>query len=201
MTAYAAPGTPPRPAATALAQGVSRPLVWVARGAALTLVPSGLWRVAVAVGVPSGFQPGSSLHVDHFPGVMSFALVGLSVFAECLGLLSLGLVQRWGEVVPHWIPWLGGRRILPLAAVLPAALGAFAVMAITIPGAWRWDDAMADPDAPTGVTAWVMTAAYAPLVLWGPLLAVATAAYWRRRRVHGRGRRKITGTGLRAGAE
>lgn len=180
-TASAMP-IPPRPAATDPAEGVSRPLVWVARAAALTLVPSGLWRLAVAVGVPSGFKPGNPLHVDHFPGPTSFYLVGLTLFAECLGLLSLGLVQRWGEVLPHWVPWLGGRGIPPLAAVIPASVGAAAVTLITFPGLWRWDDAMAAADAPTGTAAWVMTFCYAPLVLWGPLLAVVTVAYWRRRR-------------------
>ncbi|WP_091105583.1 hypothetical protein [Micromonospora citrea] len=29
---------------------------------------------------------------------------------------------------------------------------------------------------------WVMTLCYAPLLLWGPLLAVVTFAYYRRRR-------------------
>ncbi|MET9465384.1 hypothetical protein ABZY44_11290 [Streptomyces sp. NPDC006544] len=169
-------------AATAPAAGVSRPLRWIAKGAALTLLPSGLWRIGIAFGIPSGFKAGDLLHADNFPGPTSFYLIGLSIFAECVGLLSLGLVQRWGEVMPYWVPLLGGRRIPPLAAVLPAALGAAAVTLITVDGALRWDGAMAGPTAPTGAAYWVMTAAYAPLVLWGPLLAIVTVAYWRRRR-------------------
>ncbi|MEW2412245.1 hypothetical protein AB0953_00720 [Streptomyces sp. NPDC046866] len=178
----AATPVPPRRACTDPAEGVTRPLVWVARAAALTLVPSGLWRVAIAFGAPSGFKPGNPLHVDHFPGPTSLYLVGLSLFAECLGLLSLGLVQRWGEVLPQWVPWLGGRSVPPLAAVIPASLGALAVTAITFAGAWTWDAEMSAADAPTGVAAWVMSFCYAPLVLWGPLLAVLTVAYGRRRR-------------------
>lgn len=187
MTATTATATLPRlrAAATAPAEGVSRPLRWIAKGAALTLLPSGLWRVGIAFGIPSGFKAGNLLHVDNFPGPMSFYLIGLSVFAECVGLLSLGLVQRWGEVMPHWVPVLGGRRIPLLAAVLPAAVGAAAVTLITVDGAFRWDTAMAGPGAPTGTAYWVMTAAYAPLVLWGPLLAIVTVAYWRRRRTQG----------------
>ncbi|MFE5809913.1 hypothetical protein [Streptomyces sp. NPDC056491] len=164
---------------------VSRPIRWAAHAAALTLAPSGLWRVAIAVGIPVGWGAGSGLEAELFPGRWSFYLVALSLFAEGLGLLSLGLVQRWGEVVPRWIPWLGGRRIPTLVAVVPAALGAVAVTLVTVLAAFHWSTSMAAPGAPTGAGWWLMTFCYAPLVLWGPLLAVVTVAYWRRRRIHG----------------
>ncbi|MFE2308908.1 hypothetical protein [Streptomyces sp. NPDC059411] len=167
--------------------GVSRTARWAAKGAALTLVPTGVWRTAVALGMPSGFKEGDLLHAGNFPSRYSFYLIGLSVFAELIGLLALGLVQRWGEVLPPWVPWLGGRRIPPLAAVVPAATGAALVTVIAVAGALRWNSPhnMGDALAPTGPALWVMNACYLPLLLWGPLLAVATAAYWRRRRLHG----------------
>lgn len=40
-------------------------------------------------------------------------------------------------------------------------------------------------DAPKGGSAWLMTACYVPLPAWGPLLAVVTVAYCRRRRAAG----------------
>ncbi|MFD8630585.1 hypothetical protein [Streptomyces sp. NPDC059533] len=171
--------------ATSTVPGVSRPVGWAAHAAALTLLPSGLWRIAIAVGIDVGWGPGSGLEAELFPGVWSFYLVGLSVFAECLGLLTLGLVQRWGEVLPGWVPWLGNRRIPPLAAVVPAALGATAVTTFGVLGLFTWGSNMADANAPTGADWWLMTLCYAPLVLWGPLLGVVTAAYWRRRRLLG----------------
>ncbi|MCX5012803.1 hypothetical protein OG765_17690 [Streptomyces sp. NBC_00555] len=167
------------------APAVSRPIRWAAHAAALTLLPSGLWRVAIAVGIPVGWGAGSGLEAELFPGVWSFYLVALSAFAEGLGLLTLGLVQRWGEVVPSWIPRLGGRRIPPLAAVIPAALGATIVTLTGVLGIFNWSANMAAPGSPTGSYWWLMTLCYAPLLLWGPLLAVVTAAYWRRRRIHG----------------
>lgn len=172
----AATGSRPEPV-------VSRPIRLAATAAALTLVPSGLWRIAVALGVPSGFAEGDPLHAANFPGALSFYLIGLSVVAELIGLLSLGLVRGWGEVLPAWVPWLGGRRIPVLAAVVPAALGATAVTLISVFGALTWNspDTMGSPSAPTGTAYWVMTLCYAPLLLWGPLLAVATTAYYRRR--------------------
>ncbi|MFB6616291.1 hypothetical protein ACFCV9_19125 [Streptomyces sp. NPDC056367] len=171
--------------ATSTVPGVSRAVNRAAHAAALTLLPSGLWRIAMAVGIDVGWGPGSGLEPELFPGVWSLYLVGLSVFAECLGLLTLGLVQRWGEVLPGWVPWLGGRRIPPLAAVVPAALGAAAVTVTGVMGLFTWGSNMTEAYAPAGGHWWLMTLCYAPLVLWGPLLAVVTAAYWRRRRLHG----------------
>lgn len=173
------PAEPPTPAPV-----VSRPLRWAAHAAALTLVPSGLWRCAMAFGWPTGFAADSELHHSHFPAAESFYLIGLSLVAEALGLLTIGLIRPWGERAPRWLPYLGGRR-LPVALVAgPAALGAAAVTALAVLGAFSWNaaDSMGDPSAPDGGAYWVMTLAYAPLLAWGPLLAVVTAAYVRRRR-------------------
>lgn len=99
-------------------------------------------------------------------------------------LLTLGLIQPWGERVPHWIPCQGGRRIPVAVAATPAALGVVAITAVTVLGAWprNGSENMGDPSAPDGGLYWVMTLTYLPLLDWGPLLAVVTAAYVRRRR-------------------
>ncbi|GLV87748.1 hypothetical protein Slala03_74370 [Streptomyces lavendulae subsp. lavendulae] len=56
-----------------------------------------------------------------------------------------GLVSRWGEAVPHWVPFLGGRRVAPLAAVIPAALRGPALVAMfdLYPLAWMGGQAPA----------------------------------------------------------
>ncbi|WP_405979701.1 hypothetical protein [Streptomyces sp. NBC_00158] len=187
MTTLTAPApTVSGVSAVSVVPGVSRPVRWAAKAAALTLLPSGLWRVLIAVGIPVGWGAGDALHSDNFPGIGSLYLIALSTFAECLGLLTLGLVQRWGEEVPRWIPRLGGRRIPPLVAVVPAALGAAAVTAITVLSAFAWNaNFTQSPTAPSGAAYWFMTLCYAPLLLWGPLLAFVTAAYWRRRALRG----------------
>ncbi|MFH9297258.1 hypothetical protein [Streptomyces sp. NPDC017520] len=162
---------------------VPRSVRLAAHAAALTLAPSGLWRIAIALGWDSGFTD-EVLGPENFPGEGSPYLIGLSLFAEALGLLTLGLVQRWGEELPRWVPVLGGRRIPVSAAVIPASLGAAFVTFITFTGAFGWNDAdnMGAVGSPDGAHYWLMTACYLPLLAWGPLLAVVTVAYYRRRR-------------------
>jgi len=104
---------------------------------------------------------------------------------------AVGLVSTWGEVVPRWIPVLRGRRVPTLAAVIPGALGAAALtllwtwMAVTMSLGLRIDGRPQAAAAPVSFGDWkglVAVAAYAPLLVWGPLLAAVTISYWRRRR-------------------
>ncbi|NUS74167.1 MAG: hypothetical protein HOQ05_12275 [Corynebacteriales bacterium] len=156
--------------------------IWAATAAALAPLPSGLWRIAGACGVPLGFS-------DDVLGDLSLGsreslyMIALSVFAEALGFLALGLVRNWGELFPRWIPVAGGRRVPISAAVVPAALGALVLTMLGVFGIFGWNNAdnMGHPDAPNGVAYWVMTLCYSPLVLWGPMLAIATIGYYARR--------------------
>jgi hypothetical protein len=149
----------------------------------LTTLPSGLWRIPIALGFSMGMlDDGRPVHMH---GWESVYVVGLSVVAEGAALLTLGLVRPWGERVPRWFPVIHGRRIPPMAVVVPAALGALALAAI-------WGYAFRDFGSLDGIEytheAWrvLLVACYAPLILWAPLLAAVTWAYWRRRRIEGR---------------
>jgi hypothetical protein len=157
-------------------------VVLAAHAVPLTVVPSGLWRIAQGAGVPVGFT-GELADVFAAPGWITLYVIALSLVAEGLALLTLGLVRPWGERVPRWLPVLGGRPVPVMAAVVPAALGAVAVTVVTVVGAavWYGPENNGDPEAPQGIAGLVMTACYAPMLLWGPLLAVVTAAYHRRR--------------------
>ena len=147
-----------------------------------TAVPSAIWRIALGLGVPVGFS-GELAELYRAPGWITPYVVVLSLVAESLALLTLGLVKPWGEVVPGWVPVLGGRRIPVAAAVIPAGFGAIAVTWITVSSAFLWASPLnnGDPDAPHGLAEVVMVACYAPLLAWGPLLAVVTVAYAVRR--------------------
>ncbi|GAA1145514.1 hypothetical protein F4556_002936 [Kitasatospora gansuensis] len=169
------------------------PAPWAVRAAklaALTTVPSGLWRLALGVGIPVGFSGATERQMTaHMPGWGTVYVIALSALAEALAFLSLGLVRPWGRVAPRWLPLIGGRPIHPLVAVVPAGLGALAVTALTFTaglGGWYSPEAMGDPEAPHGLAGLVMTLCYAPLLLWGPLLAAVTVDYYRRSRAGSR---------------
>jgi len=125
-------------------------------------------------------RPRTSRSHYGFPGWGTAYVFGLSFLLVGLALLTLGLVRPWGEVVPRWVPWLGGRLVRPLAAVIPAATGALAL-------ALLWSSVFLFVIQEIFVTYGldgfervVVGACYAPLLLWGPLLAAVTASYARR---------------------
>ncbi|MFE6986280.1 hypothetical protein [Streptomyces griseus] len=111
------------PAPAVLSQPVPRWAELAARAVPWCVLPSGLWRVAVIIGMALGLlEGGTSIAEETY-------MLALTVVSELLALLTLGLVRPWGEILPRRFPLVGGRRVPVAAAVVPAALGAFAVTA------------------------------------------------------------------------
>jgi hypothetical protein len=106
----------------------------------------------------------------------------LSVVSECLALLTLGLVRPWGEVVPRWIPLLGGRRVRPAAAVVPALLGAAGLLGLCAWSLYAQYAGLGEGLDGSPFQDVLLVVCYAPLLAWPPLLAAVTIAYHRRRR-------------------
>ncbi|MGC0249611.1 hypothetical protein [Pseudactinotalea sp. Z1748] len=104
--------------------------------------------------------------------------VWLGVFAALGAVLTLGLVQRWGEVVPRWVPGLAGRPVPVALAVVPASL----VALIILPAGISMIRQFGGGAAIDFIDGW---AAFGPMFLW-PLwsvaLGVATLGYALRRR-------------------
>jgi hypothetical protein len=149
---------------------------WAERAAHLVplcVLPSGLWRIALVAGL-AGYR--GHLRTWEGPYILSLTLV-----SEALALLTFGLVRPWGEVVPGWIPFLGGRRVPTMVAVITASLGAFAVTVVWTFAAVNSPNPASGPVGLSGVSLWAVYVCYAPLLAWGPLLAVVTVAYHRRR--------------------
>ncbi|MER5847834.1 hypothetical protein ABT126_12435 [Streptomyces sp. NPDC002012] len=168
------------PDAATAANSVAPPprwAVWAAHLTTLVVLPSGLWRIALVLGCPAGYLDESFADFETL-GAKVWMLT-LSVVCELLAFLTIGLVRPWGEVVPRWIPLIGGRAVRPMAAVVPATLGAVAltVMWANVPWWWTYphDDMTDTGDLVVGIL-------YQPLVLWGPLLAAVTVSYYRRHR-------------------
>lgn len=156
---------------------------WAAHTVPLLVVPSGLWRIALGVGVPVGFT-GDLAELYHAPGWITPYVVALTLAAEAAALLTLGLVKPWGEVVPRWVPQVGGRSVPIWVGVVAAAAGVLGLTVIAVPtvALWNGPENMGDPDSPHGLAGLIMTACYAPQLAWPPLLAALAVHYYRRRR-------------------
>lgn len=154
--------------------------VRLAHAIPLLVLPTALWRLAWVFELSIGWDPVLFAENTDDPHEKIY-LLSLTLLPEGLALLSLGLVRRWGEVLPRWVPVLGGRRIPPLAAVVPAAAGATALILMWTPLPVMFFAAPRS-GAPDG-NGWelLMAVCYLPLVAWGPFLAAITWAYHRRR--------------------
>jgi hypothetical protein len=162
------------------ATSATAPPRWAVRAAhlaALVVLPSGLWRIALVVGYPAGYTESGFGPFETF-GAKVWMLT-LSVLCELVALLTIGLVRPWSEVVPRWIPLIGGRRVRFMAAVVPAALGAAGLTLIWANVPWWWTYPHENM-TPTGNL--VVGILYQPLFLWGPLTAAVTFSYYRRHR-------------------
>jgi len=109
-------------------------------------------------------------------------VIALSVFAEGLAFLTVGLVRPWGERVTAWIPLVGGRAVRPWAAIVPAMVGGLVLTGFLMhmPFVFFAGGGSAEDEA-HGWWAVLMAACYLPLTAWGPLLLAVTYAYYRRR--------------------
>ncbi|MEV4182677.1 hypothetical protein AB0J28_14690 [Streptosporangium canum] len=143
------------------------------------LLPSCLWRLPFAF----HFDMGQLNDAPVSPLWISIPYVfGLSVLTELVALLSIGLVRGWGEVVPSWIPVIGGRRVPPMAAVVPAVAGGLLLTAISVWMALTW---VGVSDGIAYENDWWQALArvcITPIALWGPIVLALAYAYHVRRR-------------------
>ncbi|HEX7745983.1 MAG TPA: hypothetical protein VF462_12055 [Micromonosporaceae bacterium] len=161
----------------ALAAAAARWVRWGRRAtyvAAAIPVVYALTRFAWVAGIALGLSKETLRDLRDSDAVWAGA--GLGAFAVVGAVLTLGLIQRWGEVFPRWMVGLAGRPVPVLLAVVPAtfvtiAVAAAGVSAVSSP---KFLDLAGD-----------LNAAALPLMLW-PLWAVAlgtaTFAYYLRRR-------------------
>jgi len=102
---------------------------WITYLAALAPIPYAITRYAWALNIPLGidtkfFQDFSNVNPAHHITEWVFGSVCLAG-----GILTLGLIQKWGEAFPQWFPFINGKRVPILLAVIPATCVAIAVTA------------------------------------------------------------------------
>ncbi|MGN9789305.1 hypothetical protein ACTMTF_48495 [Nonomuraea sp. ZG12] len=158
----------------------------------LLLLPSCLWRLPFAFHFEMGqindmSMPGLAISIPY--------VFGLSILTEVAALAAIGLVSRWGETVPTWVPIVGGRRIPPMLVVIPATIGGLILTMVTVMMGLTWFGAI--EGTPYENIWWEALAktAITPVALWGPIMLALTAAYHARRRLGdeaGHGPRQVT---------
>ncbi|GAA2284145.1 hypothetical protein GCM10010149_31940 [Nonomuraea roseoviolacea subsp. roseoviolacea] len=130
------------------------------------------WVLGIPLGVSREFLEEGARDT---PGIW-LAGAYLATFGALGGLLTLGLVQRWGEVFPRWIPGLRGRRVPPPLAIVPAT---FVAIIIVVAGLTYVRATVAGRFSMAEWGAWLPECFWP---VWGAALAAAALAYHLRRR-------------------
>ena len=167
-------------------RGPSRAALWGRIAVYVSMVAPVFYaftRYAWALGFPLGMSE-EFLHRGQEKGMWTAGLF-LANFGLVGALLTLGLVQRWGEVFPRWIIGLAGRRVPIALAIVPAS---FVSVLLVVGGIVIWSGldrmvaAMVAEDM--GIIGGVVFQVGPTLLfpVWGVALAVATLGYYYRRR-------------------
>lgn len=172
----------------------SRTAVWFRRwGRVVTYVAIGApWvyatiRMAWVLDIPLGVEPEFLAHINAAnPGngtkIMEMVLAGMCVGGS---ILTLGLIQRWGEVWPRWMIGLAGRRVPPLFPIIFATLVAFDLTAVglswsrSVPGILANGMEGYIDGYRVGLVFYLPGPAF---TVWGIALGLATMAYYHRTR-------------------
>jgi hypothetical protein len=138
-----------------------------------------LTRYAWALGIPLGMSE-AYLRRGQESGMWTSGLF-LATFGLVGAVLTLGLVQRWGEVFPPWMIGLAGRRVPIALAVVPASIVSVLLMVggITL---WSGYAQMADKAVASGQDMGIVVGPTLLFPVWAVSLAVATLGYYYRRR-------------------
>lgn len=136
-------------------------------------------RFAWALGIPVGMSQ-EQWRQGQESGLWISGLF-LAVFGLVGAGLTLGLVQRWGEVFPRWMPGLAGRRVPIALAVAPALI---ASVLFTVGGLAMWPGyaQMSAAARDSGQNMALLVGPVALFPVWGVSLAVAALGYYYRRR-------------------
>ncbi|WP_156178038.1 hypothetical protein [Bacillus sp. SA1-12] len=141
--------------------------------------------LAWALGIPLGMdknllQDLSSINPMH--QIIEWVFGSLCIAG---GILTLGLIQKWGERFPLWFPFIGGKRVPVLLAVIPATCVAIAVTSAGFVFTTSFIAVKFQLVPAVGLLASQIWGTVGPMLLWipwGVALGLAAIAYYYRRR-------------------
>ncbi|MBM2619571.1 hypothetical protein JIG36_28910 [Actinoplanes sp. LDG1-06] len=129
-------------------------------------LPHGLWVAGIPFGISAEGLDDIRQNLD-LPTAVAVTFV-----PPLAGLLALGLVQRWGQQFPAWVPLLGSRRVPRLLALIPASTVSLALVFYGVLSA----------TAAVGGTLsradWAVFGTLFVFAGWGVALGVTTAGYY-----------------------
>lgn len=144
------------------------------------------WAMGISVGIDQNFYK-SFANLNPMHHIIEWLFGSLCIAG---GLLTLGLIQKWGEVFPSWFPFIGGKRVPVLLAVIPATCVAIAVTSAGFIFTFSVI-AVKSHFIPAGDNMLLSNnniwGAFGPMLLWipwGVALGLSTLAYYYRRRGH-----------------
>ena len=144
---------------------------WAVGIAVVANLPYEFTRVAWYFGWPVGISDDFHQMMADTPGMLEMGL-GLAVMGLAGGVLTHGLVHRWGEIYPRWIWFKAGKRVPPLLAIIPASI----VAVVLVPAG------LMNAQLPLDGDNWAINAPGILWVVWGAALCTATYAHYLRRR-------------------
>lgn len=158
---------------------------WLTMIAVLAPIPYAFIRFSWALDIPLGVDP---QFLRDFSTANPMARLTEWVFGSvCIigGLLTLGLIQKWGEVFPRWFPFIGGKRVPIMLAVIPASIVAIAVTAAGFVFTFGIIATALHPQSMDNILLSQGWGAMGPMIFWVPwgvALGLAAIAYYYRRR-------------------
>ncbi|MCA6094865.1 hypothetical protein LE181_22170 [Streptomyces sp. SCA3-4] len=146
-------------------------------------LPVCLWRLPIGFGFRMGMLDDPDPHSLWFTVPYVFTL---SLLSEAFALTCLGLVRWWGETVPQWVPFAGGRRIPPMLVIVPATLAGLVFLGLLADYVLCVFEIAGFATVPYDNGWWELLANVVSglFLLWGPMVLAMTWAY-HRRRCHG----------------
>jgi hypothetical protein len=169
---------------------------WATWVAAIVPLIYAATRWAWALGIPLGLDA-HLLQTAQTVGGGACAGAVLGSVAICGAVLTLGLIQPWGEIFPRWLPFIGGRPVPPMLAIVPATVVSILV---TAAGLMFWRRTLLGTGAFTLSDGnWAALAPELLWPLWGVALGAATLAYYVRRQGTGEAADTLASPGARPG--
>jgi hypothetical protein len=149
---------------------------WFTYVAVVMALPYGIVRWAWAIGIPLGTN--NSSMVGNIDIVITEAILG----GLCIvgGILTLGLIQKWGVIFPRWCLFLAGKQIPIWFVMVPATLMS-AIITIT---ALKLSPQIISMMINGSITSenWGHFVPFLSWLPWGISLGMATLAYYLKRR-------------------